>query len=139
MKEALQSIDDYEAFVYSINDRHPEITTSKLVVVRRGPHRCQLQGTIHFDRNIILRVYERLDFIEKQIAYYSYEVYWNESLIYWYDPQPHPADATLASTHPHHKHVHPDIKHHRIPAPGLFFDQPNLPFLINEIVENLLK
>jgi len=138
MKDALQSIEAYEAFVYSIKDRHPEITTSKLVVVRRGPHRCQLQGTIHFERNIILRVYERLDFIEKKIAYYSYEVYRNESLIYWYDPQPHPTDVTLASTHPHHKHVHPDIKHHRIPAPGLSFDQPNLPFLINEIIENFL-
>ena len=66
MKEALQYLEAYEVFVYSIKDRHPEIITSKLVVVRWGPHRCQLQGTIHFDRNIILRVYERLDFIEKK-------------------------------------------------------------------------
>ncbi len=34
---------------------------------------------------------------------------------------------------PHHKHIPPDIKHHRIPAPGLSFQQPNLPFLIEEI------
>jgi hypothetical protein len=27
----------------------------------------------------------------------------------------------------------PDIKHHRIPAPGLSFDSPNLIFLIREI------
>ena len=50
-----------------------------------------------------------------------------------YDPQPHPNDPTLASTAPHHKHVPPDIKHHRIPAPGLSFDRPNLPLLIEEI------
>jgi hypothetical protein len=62
-----------------------------------------------------------------------------ESPIYWYDPQPHPADVTLTLNHPHHKHIHPDIKHHRIPAPELSFDQPNLPFLVEEIVENLLK
>ncbi len=32
-----------------------------------------------------------------------------------------------------HKHIHPDIKHHRIPAPGLSFIEPTLPFLIREI------
>ncbi|MGH7453378.1 MAG: toxin-antitoxin system TumE family protein, partial [bacterium] len=88
---------------------------------------------------IVLRVYERLDFIECKIAYYSYEVYRNKSLLYWYDPQPHPTDVTLASSHPHHKHIHPDIKHHRIPAPELSFDQPNLSFLVKEIIENLLQ
>lgn len=56
----------------------------------------------------------------------------------WYDPQPHPNDPSLASTHPHHKHVPPDIKHNRIPAPGLSFDRPNLPYLIAEI-ETLLR
>jgi len=30
--------------------------------------------------------------------------------------------------HPHHKHISPDLKHHRIPAPNLSFAQPNLPF-----------
>ena len=45
----------------------------------------------------------------------------------------------LASTHPHHKHLPPDIKHHRVPAPGLSFSQPNLPFLIVEILEFLLS
>ena len=55
----------------------------------------------------------------------------------WYDPQPHPDQPALASTHPHHKHVLPDIKHHRVPAPGLRFDGPNLPLLIEE-VEHLL-
>jgi hypothetical protein len=43
----------------------------------------------------------------------------------------------LASTHPHHKHLPPDIKHHRVPAPGLSFTEPNLPFLIREIEEML--
>lgn len=58
---------------------------------------------------------------------------------YWYDPQPHPNDPALASTHPHHKHIPPEIKRHRIPAPGLGFDQPNLPFLIEEIERHLLS
>ena len=41
-------------------------------------------------------------------------------------------------TLPHHKHILPDIKHHRIPAPDMSFTHPNLPALIREI-EELLK
>ncbi|MEK7728812.1 MAG: DUF6516 family protein [candidate division KSB1 bacterium] len=139
MKEALQSTEEYERFIYSLKDRHAAVETSTLVIIRRGPHRCQLQGEVHFARNIVLRVYERLDFIDGTITYYSYEVQQNENLVYWYDPQPHPTDPTLALNHPHHKHIPPDIKHHRIPAPELSFAQPNLPFLIQEIVSTFLS
>ncbi len=47
--------------------------------------------------------------------------------------QPHPNDPGLQRTHPHHKHVPPDIKHNRIPAPDVSFDRPNLQPLIEEI------
>jgi hypothetical protein len=40
---------------------------------------------------------------------------------------------------PHHKHIPPDIKHHRIPAPGLSFAAPNLVFLIGEVETTLLE
>lgn len=53
----------------------------------------------------------------------------------WYDSQPHPDDLTLSSTDPHHKHVPPNIKHHRVPAPQMSFTRPNLPVLIEEIEE----
>ncbi len=59
--------------------------------------------------------------------------------LYWYDSFPHPNDPSLASTHPHHKHVPPDIKHHRIPAPELSFTRPNLPFLIEEVEREVLS
>ena len=39
----------------------------------------------------------------------------------------------------YHKHIPPDIKHHRVPAPGLSFASPNLPFLITEIETTLLQ
>lgn len=54
------------------------------------------------------------------------------------DSQPHPNDPTLQMTHPHHKHIPPDMKHHRISAPAMSFVQPNLPALIEEI-ETLLS
>lgn len=68
----------------------------------------------------------------------GYEVWRGDEKLYWYDPQPHPNDPELQSTHPHHKHVPPDIKHQRIPAPGMSFDQPNLPLVIEE-VQRLVK
>jgi hypothetical protein len=51
--------------------------------------------------------------------------------------QPHPHEPSLAATHPHHKHVQPNIKQNRIPAANMSFQQPNLPALIAEI-EDLL-
>jgi len=72
------------------------------------------------------------------IKSYSYEVYQNKEKKYWYDSWSHPQDKSLAVTDPHHKHILPDIKHNRIPAPELSFDRPNLPFLIEEIKKNFL-
>jgi hypothetical protein len=86
-----------------------------------------------------LRVRERIDFSAGVIEYYSYTVSREGKRLYWYDPQPHPDVPELASTHPHHKHTEPDIKHHRVPAAGLSFTEPNLLFLIREIETTLLK
>ena len=44
-------------------------------------------------------------------------------------------DPSLASTFPHHKHLPPDIRHHRVPAPELSFFTPNLPFLLRTLAE----
>jgi hypothetical protein len=75
-------------------------------------------------------VYHRLPVV---IDWYGYEVWRGNEKLYWYDSQPHPDDPALRSTHPHHKHIPPDIKHHRISAPEMSFIQPNLPVLIREI------
>jgi hypothetical protein len=94
-----------------------------------------LRGSVEFSGGYRLVVREKLSFAYSAgaIKSYGYEVWLGNELLYWYDSQPHPNDPTLASTDPHHKHVPPNIKHHRIPAPGLSFSQPNLPFLIAEI------
>lgn len=85
-----------------------------------------------------VREYLRLDRRPPRLLQYSYEIWCGDEKLYWYDSQPHPDDPALASTYPHHKHVPPDVKHHRIPAPELSFTQPNLPFLIAEIARDLL-
>ena len=97
-----------------------------------------IEGQLTFDGGYVLSVWELLDLNARTIRSYSYELDRAGERVWWYDPTGHPEDASLAATHPHHKHVPPDIKHHRVPAPEISFTRPNLPFLIGEI-EHLLK
>jgi hypothetical protein len=129
---------DYERLVYALQQSYPSIRQSTLVVVRYGAAFAELTGTIMFDGDVTLTVWEDLNFARSVIQGYSYAVNRGAERLYWYDPQPHPNDPTLAATFPHHKHIPPDIKHHRIPAPELSFTRPNLPFLITEIERDLL-
>ncbi len=46
--------------------------------------------------------------------------------------------ARVAGELQYHKHIPPDIKHRRIPAPEMSFTQPNLPVLIREL-ESLIR
>lgn len=130
-----QSFHDYEEFIYTLADQFPTILTSTLVVIRRGAAYAIVKGELHFQHGYRLEIQEHVtaEYSELQIERYSYEVWRADEKLYWYDSQPHPNDPQLASTHPHHKHTPPDIKHNRIPAPGISFDQPNLPFLLQEI------
>ena len=135
-----QSLREYEIFVYTLPEQYASILYSTLVVARRGRYLAELKGEIVFPGGHRLAVYERLtwDAGSLTIEGYSYEAWGGSDKLYWYDSQPHPSDPTLASTHPHHKHIPPDIKHHRIPAPDMSFTSPNLPFLIEEIETTLL-
>ncbi len=103
------------------------------------PLTAVVKAEIFFEGDITLRARQTLDFDESFIQSYSYEVYRGEDKLYWYDSWPHPHHPELADTHPHHKHVPPDIKHNRIPAPELSFDRPNIPIIIREIEEFLLR
>jgi len=78
-------------------------------------------------------VFEQVDFIAHRILKYFYEVTREGQSLWWYDAMPHPDVPELQSTHPHHKHITPDIKHHRIPAPKMSFTTPNLLHLIDEV------
>jgi len=131
-----QSLADSSTFVYTIQQDYPSITRSTLILARRGRSTANLTGELRFDNGYRLVVYEILTWDEGPVLIqrYSYEVWSGNEKVYWYDPQPHPNDPSLAGTHPHHKHIPPSIKHNRMPAPGLSFEKPNLPFLINEII-----
>lgn len=137
----LNSLAEYEAFIYGLPQQFSAITYSTLLVAQRGATTASVKGEAIFSDGVRLVVSERLALDDGawQIVSYGYEVWRGAEKLYWYDSQPHPGDATLAITHPHHKHVPPDIKHHRLPAPGLSFTAPNLQFLVAEIEQELLS
>lgn len=135
----LASLSSYEQFIYTLPQHFPWIRQSTLVVIPHGPAFAELTGTLIFAKDIRMEIWEDLDFGEKRIQGYSYLVSHAGERLYWYDPQPHPHIPELASNHPHHKHVPPNIKRNRIPAPELSFFQSNLPYLLEEIRRNLLQ
>ena len=137
MNNPLRTIEDYELFLYTLREQFPSVRHSTVTLVRMGVSLARISGELHFDQNIRLVVRERIVYhrLPAVIDWYGYEAWRGAEKLYWYDSQPHPNDPTLQSTHPHHKHVPPDIKHNRIPAPNMSFLQPNIPALIEEIEE----
>lgn len=130
----LKSLNDYSVFVAEWLSQ-PNIVSSTVSVWSDSPYTGIAEGEVLFTNGLRLRMREEIDFDAGLIISYGYEVYRGEERLYWYDDFPHPNDPTLASTMPHHKHIPPDIKHHRVPAPTMSFVQPNLPALIEEIEE----
>ncbi|MEZ4732512.1 MAG: DUF6516 family protein [Caldilineaceae bacterium] len=130
-----QSLRDYELFIYTLPQQYTSITRSTLTVKQKGRLFAELDGELTFTAHCRLTVYELLTLTTTVVSInaYSYGAWQGSEKLYWYDSQPHPHIPSLASTDPHHKHVPPNIKRNRIPAPGLSFAKPNLPFLIQEI------
>lgn len=128
----LKSLDAYSRFIAEALDR-PSVKSSTLTAWSDSPYTGITEGEVTFTNELRLRIREEVDFDAGIIVSYGYEVYRGEERLYWYDDFPHPHDPALAATHPHHKHIPPDIKHNRIPAPGISFEHPNLPALIQEI------
>jgi hypothetical protein len=128
----LVSLADYSRFLGELLNR-PTVTRSTVFVWSDSPFTGVAEGEVFFANGIRLRMREELDFDAAMIASYGYEVYRGAERLFWYDDFPHPEDASLASTYPHHKHVPPDIRHHRVPAPNMGFHRPNFLGLIAEI------
>ncbi len=137
MSASMPSLEEYQTFIYTLAASFPLVESSTLVIRWVDEDTRWVTGEVFFAHDIRLHVSEVINFGRKAIVSYGYEVYRGDERLYWYDSQPHPDDPSLASTHPHHKHTPPDIKHHRLPAPELSFSHPNIPFLIEEIEELL--
>ena len=135
MNNPLRSPEDYELFIYTLEEKFSLVRHSTITLVRKGASLARVAGKLFFDHELQLIVRERILYhqLPAIIDWYGYEVWQDDKKLYWYDSQPHPEDPDLQISHPHHKHIPPDIKHHRIPAPELSFTRPNLTILIQEI------
>ncbi len=129
---------DYCQLIADLPQRFPFIQTSTLQVYTIGKNVAEVEGQLVFADGYVLDVWELLDLSARTIYKYSYELDRHGERVWWYDPMEHPENPTLQDSFPHHKHVHPDIKYNRVPAPDLSFTRPNLPFLIAE-VETVLQ
>jgi hypothetical protein len=140
MNNPLRTPEDYELFIYSLAKNFPSIQRSTITFIRKGASLARVAGELFFAHDLRVEVRERLTYsrLPALIDWYGYEVWQGSEKLCWYDPQPHPNEPTLQSTHPHHKHVPPDIKHNRIPAPNMSFTSANLPKIIQE-VEQLIN
>ena len=141
MTSPLRTIEDYELFLYTLTEQFPSVHRSTVTLIRRGASLARVAGELYFEHDLRLVLRERLvyDRLPVNIEWYGYEVWQGEEKLYWYDSQPHPGELLLQDTHPHHKHVPPDLKHTRIPAPEMSFTRPNLPLLIQEIDSLILR
>jgi hypothetical protein len=141
MTEPFRTIEDYELFLYTLADRYAVVLRSTVTLVRRGSTLARVAGELFFAHDIRLVVRERILYrgIPIVIDSYGYEIWRGSDKLYWYDSQPHPYDATLQSTDPHHKHIPPNIKQNRVPAPEMGFARPNIPMLIQEIEDLIHK
>ena len=137
MNNPLRTPEDYELFLYTFAEQFSSVQSSSVIFVRKGATLARVAGEVIFKNGYRLSIRERVLFqrLPAIIDWYGYEVWKEGEKLYWYDSQPHPNDPTLASTDPHHKHIPPDIKHNRVPAPSMSFTRPNLPALIQEIEE----
>jgi hypothetical protein len=120
----------YETLLYTLSERFAGIRTSTLRLYPSAKTTAIVRGSVFFSNGLELRVFEYLDLSDGEILDYSYAIYRGEKKIRWYDPQPHPENKELAATFPHHFHEEPGIKTNRKPAPGISFDFPNLPALM---------
>lgn len=134
---SLISLEAYSRCIADIMNR-PTIRYSTVSVWSVSPYTGIAEGEVIFLHGFRLRVREELDFADGLITSYGYEVYHGEERVYWYDDFPHPNDPTLASTFPHHKHVPPHIKRHRLPAPEISYTACNISRLVEDI-ETLMK
>jgi hypothetical protein len=130
----LHSLAEYSRFVAEILQQ-PCVLHSTVRVWSDSPFTGIAEGEVFCASGVRLRMREELDFDAGLITAYGYEFYRGEERLCWFDDFPHPNDPALASTFPHHKHLPPDIRLHRVPAPEMSFDKPNLPFLVGELAK----
>jgi hypothetical protein len=130
---ALDSYEEYARLIFSLLADRPTVQSHTLAVYTVSQTIGITRGQVVFRSGHVLHVFEQIDFVAHRILKYFCQVTCEGESLWWYDSMPHPDVPELQSTHPHHKHLPPGIKHHRVPAPDMCFTAPNLPRLLAEV------
>ncbi len=133
MENALDSYGEYAKFIFFLLADRATIERHTIGVYTKSQTIGITRGRVIFRSGHVLRVFEQVDFVTHRIVRYFYELTFEGEPLWWYDSMPHPDVEELQSSHPHHKHIPPDIKHHRVATADISFTRPNLPVLIEEI------
>jgi len=133
MSDALDTFGDYARLIFFLLADRATIESHTVAVYTTSQTIGITRGRVVFRSGHVLRVFEQVDFVAHRIVKYFYELSYKGESLWWYDSMPHPGVPELQSTHPHHKHIPPDIKRHRVAADEMSFTRPNLPVLIDEI------
>jgi hypothetical protein len=140
MTTVLQTIEDYELFLYTLQDQFTSIKRSSIALIRKGASLARVSGEIFFAREFRIVIRERILYHCTPIVvdWYGYEIWKGDQKICRYDCQPHPDDPELKISYPHHKHILPNLNRNRIPASHMSFNRANIPEIIQE-VEEIIK
>ena len=135
---SFESGSDYSFFLFSLENKFPEIIFSEINFYSIEPDLFLAKGIIEFALEIKLTFHKVINFCKQRIVRCAYEVFKKNELLYFHDPQEHLEDSNLEPIFPHYKHLQPNIKRNRQPAAGISFIEPNLQFLIQEIIDQFL-
>lgn len=65
----------YAELIYSLQERYPSVRRCTLALATIGPALGKLEGQVAFKGDVVLDVWELVDFAAGQICNYSYEIY----------------------------------------------------------------
>jgi hypothetical protein len=133
MSAPLDDIASYSTFVYALAERLTFVTHSALTLAPIGATLAKLEGRVECQGGIHLEIWELIDFAAHRIRTYSYEIYRAGEKVCWYDAWEHPEIPALGATFPHHKHLLPNLRDNRVPAPGISFESPNLDVVLTDV------
>ncbi len=71
----ITDFDTYGKLIYSLQERYPSLRRSTLVLATIGSTLAKLKGQLIFESDVVLDVWELVDFAAGKIRNYSYEIY----------------------------------------------------------------
>jgi hypothetical protein len=126
VSKALTDFHSYSLFIYTLTERLSFVKQSSLALASVGATLGRLEGRLDCDNGLHVEVFELLDFAERRLVSFSYEVSRDGRVLRWYDSWNHGDGARP------HRHEAPRLSGRPEDAAGLSFEAPNLEKVLDE-------